>query len=157
LLANSDGEIKIEKNKERVMKKYFIVSSAIFLVLVMVAAAMAMQHDSQSSLLLVKKGQLMKLVYEHSVTSRVAEMKARFKKFGWREPGDEMCIPERADIFVSVLPRGTRFIYCEIRNRDEITVQGAISAKHSAWRMADTVMYYADKHRPLSLLHPPKP
>ena len=137
------------------MKK--IVATAILAMLAMAAAAWAMQPEDQSSLLLIKKGQLMKLAYVHSMTKQTAEMTARFKRFGWREPRDEECIPERPDIWVTVRPEGMYLSYTILRNGHELEAQGTLSANHPFWRMADSVMYYADKFRPPSLLHPPKP
>lgn len=137
------------------MKK--IVSLVVVMAILAVSAgAWAQLPPNCSSLLLVKKGQLMKVVYMHSMTSKVAEMVSRFKRFGWRDPRDGECIPERHDIGVAVQPSEVVFIYVIVKNGKDVPAEAALDTDKPFWRIADTVMYFADKFPPPSLLHPPK-
>ena len=138
------------------MKRFGMILALMF-VLLAPAAAWAQLPSNCSSLLLVKEGQLMKLVYMNSMTEQTAEMTARFKRFGWREPRKGECIPERHDIGVAIQPTEVRFIYTFVKDGRDIPAEGALDTDSPFWRVADTVMYYGDKHCPPSLLHPPKP
>jgi hypothetical protein len=141
------------------MKRFGMILALVFVLLAPVApaAAWAQLPPNCSSLLLVKEGQLMKLVYMNSMTDQTAEMTARFKRFGWREPRKGECIPERHDIGVAIQPAEVRFIYTFVKDGRIIPAEDALDTNNPFWRVADTVMYYADKHRAPSLLHPPKP
>jgi len=135
------------------------VASAIMVIVLLLAIPAAMWAQlppNCSSLLMVKKGQLMKLVYENSATRPAAEMAARFKQFGWREPLGAECIPMRPDISVAVNSREVTFSYLTVRQGQVFQVTAAFTTDDPSWRIADTVMYHADKFRGPSLTHPPE-
>jgi len=138
------------------MKKIAVLVMAMVLAVLIPAAAWAMEPAGCNSLLLVKKGQLMKLVYEKSATKQAAEMKARFEKFEWRESRDGECVPMQPDISVFVKLKEVAFSYVTVRQGKFFRVDAAYSTDKPFWRIADTVMYHADKYRAASVTQPPK-
>lgn len=144
--------IKISRGRATMKKIIVLVAMA---VLAFSAAAWAQEPAGCNSLLLVKKGQLMKLVYKKSATKQAAEMVSRFKIFEWREPRDGECFPMRSDIKVFVQLKEVTFSYATVRRGQYVQITAAYATDKPFWRQADTVMYHADKYRPASLLHPP--
>lgn len=141
------------------MKNIIAIKALIVLAMLAVlipAVVWAQLPPNYSSLLLVKKGQLMKLVYAKSMTRQVAEMKDRFEKFEWVEPRDGECVPMRPDISVAVDEKEVAFSYLSVRQGQVFQVTAAYTTDDPFWRIADTVMYHGDKFRAPSLTHPPE-
>ncbi|MDD3487682.1 MAG: hypothetical protein PHF35_04920 [Candidatus Moranbacteria bacterium] len=129
----------VEKKVETLLKgiPFFLI---LIILLFAPAAAWGQLPEGYDSFVLVNHGRLMKIAYVSEMTKKTVDIIVRFRQFGWREPGDGECIPERPDIGVMISPQKVVFA-CTINKGDyDISAFSEISVNFPARRIADTVL-----------------
>jgi len=126
-------------------------------VLVISTTAQAQLPPNHSSLLLLKNGRLMKIVYDHSVTEKAAEIKTAFEIYGWKEPGDNACIPMQPDIGISIEKKEVEFYYIYLERQQELKASAKVSTAYPSTRIAYTIRHHAIKYGLDKGLLPSKP
>jgi hypothetical protein len=137
------------------MKKFKLFMAVA--ILLTTSSTWAQLPPNHSSLLLLKNGRLMKIVYDHSMTKKAAEIKTAFEIYGWKEPEANACVPMQPDIGISIEKKEVEFYYIYLEHQQELKASSEVSTSYPSTSIAYTIRHHAIKYGLDQGLLPSKP